>query len=664
MKLTYRPEIDGLRAFAVISVLLFHGFPNFLAGGFVGVDIFFTISGYLITSIIFRELQSSNFSYWSFYQRRIRRIFPSLILVLITCSILGWIILTPAEYELFGTHLATSAGFIPNLRFWREAGYFDKEAITKPLLHLWSLGVEEQFYLLWPVVLGLGWRFLSHKINYLLLFIAVLLLGSLTLSYFTIAANPTADFYSPLTRFWELGLGGLIAILTYFNKTTIPQLLRNVLSSLGGILLIIAITQLHERLAFPGLWALIPCLGTALILFSMSPSTELPKRSLVLKSLGTTPMVWIGLISYPLYLWHWPLLSFASILEGQTLSTMSRLLLLTMSFLLAFLSYRFLEKPIRQQRSQIWAYGLLLMMIGLLSYGIMLRKQDGFKGRHQSQMIADPSTMVLGEFRDSIRRPCHIEKQMPPNLDCFEDVRDPVRYALLGDSKAEALFYGLSTVSTATGRWMLIDGVHPPPPNANPGTLDELLAKSKVAFEMIKNDPQIKVVVLANALRGIFPIDGKTGMIVGLGNSELQLQNFDQLITELEQVGKTVLFVIDNPTFPDPTSCISGGLTGSELLNHVFYRKANPYCSIRYEDHLEGTKAYRLWIQQLAAKHPNMTVVDLPKYLCNQNEKMCQTTENNSFLYSYSDHISDYAAKKIGAVITPIADQAMAKFTK
>ena len=664
MKLVYHPEIDGLRAFAVISVLLFHGFPHFLPGGFVGVDIFFTISGYLITSIIVRELQSSSFSYWSFYQRRIRRIFPSLVVVLFACSILGWIILTPAEYELFGTHLATSAGFIPNLRFWREAGYFDKEAITKPLLHLWSLGVEEQFYLLWPVVLGLGWRFLSHKINYLLLLITVLLLGSLTLSYFTIAVNPTADFYSPLTRFWELGLGGLIAILSLFEKISLPPLFKNLMSSLGGILLIIATTQLHEGLAFPGLWALIPCLGSALILLSLSPPSELNKQSLVLKTLGTNLLVWIGLISYPLYLWHWPLLSLASTLEGQSLSMLIRVLLLIMSFLLAFLSYQFLEKPIRRHGGQIWAILLLLVMVCLLSFGIVLRKQDGFKNRHQSQMVANPSTMILGEFRDTIRRPCHIEKQMPANLDCFEDIRDPVRYALLGDSKAEALFYGLSAVSTSTGRWMLIDGVHPPPPNASVGTLDELLTKSKHAFEMIKNDPQIKVVVLANALRGIFPIDAKTGMIVGLGNSELQLQNFDQLINELEEVGKTVLFVIDNPTFPDPTSCISGGLTSSAILNQVFYRKANPYCSIRYEDQLEGTKAYRLWIQQLAIHHPNMTVVDLPKYLCKPNENICQTTENNSFLYSYSDHISDYAAKKIGAVITTIADQAMTKFVK
>jgi peptidoglycan/LPS O-acetylase OafA/YrhL len=657
MKSTYHPEIDGLRALAVVSVLLFHGFPNLLPGGFVGVDMFFTISGYLITSIIFQELQTNQFSYWSFYQRRIRRIFPSLILVLMACSIIGWIILTPAEYELFGTHLATSAGFVPNFRFWREAGYFDKEAITKPLLHLWSLGVEEQFYLLWPVILGLGWRFLSQSINRLTLFISALLISSLTLSYFTVHVNPTADFYSPLTRFWELGLGGLIALLTIFKKIQIHPLFKNSICSLGGLLLLFAVTQLNEQLAFPGMWALLPCLGTGLILFCLnSNSTSIPP-SMVLNILKQPLIVWIGLISYPLYLWHWPLLSFARILEGQELSSQVRGYLLILSVILAFLCYQFLEKPIRKQRHRYWSFILLALMVCLLSFGITLRKQDGFKQRHQAQMLADPSTMILGEFRDEIRRSCHIAQQMPSDLDCFEDVRDPVRYALLGDSKAEALFYGLTAVSTEKGRWLLVDGVHPPPPNASESTLGEHLAKSKMTFDLINQDPQIKVVVLANALRGIFQIDPKTGFILGLGHSESQLQNFDELIKSLEQAGKSVIFVIDNPTFPDPTSCISGGLTNSDLLNRVFYRKANPYCSIRYEDQLEGTKAYRQWVSELAAKHPQMQVIDLPAYLCNIAENRCQTTENGSFLYSYSDHISDYAAKKIGTVITTMADQ-------
>ena len=674
MKNTYQPEIDALRAIAVLSVIVFHAFPNWLPGGFVGVDIFFVISGFLITKIIFNELQDQQFSYWTFYQRRIRRIFPSLIVVLLVSSIIGWIVFTPAEYELFGTHLASSAGFVPNFRFWREAGYFDKEAITKPLLHLWSLGVEEQFYLLWPIILGISWKFLHPHISRVILLVSILLLSSLSFSYWTIGVDPTADFYSPFTRFWELGLGGLVALINREKLITLPPIAQQLVCSLGGLLLLIGITQLHEGLAFPGLWALIPCLGTACIIISLStPSattqTLLPlvtapiRKSVILHLLQLKPMIWIGLISYPLYLWHWPLLSFARIIEGQIPSPSIRVYLLILSGLLATLCYQFLEKPIRKQRRVIWVYLLLGLMIGLLSFGIVLRKQDGFKNRHQAQMIANPQTMVVGEFRDSIKRPCHIVQQMPADLDCFEDVRDPVRYALLGDSKADALFYGLTSVSTSKGRWLLIDGVHPPPANkvANQTRMDDFKLKSEATFQLIQNDPQIQVVALVSALRGIFPLDPKTGLITSLGNSAESLDNFDQVITGLEKSGKAVLFVMDNPTFPDPTSCISGGLTSSAWLNHIFYRKANPNCEISYSDYLEGTKAYRQWIAQLVDRHPKMQVIDTAPLLCDTQKNICKTTENTSFLYSYSDHLSDYAAQKIGNLITPIADQAQTR---
>jgi peptidoglycan/LPS O-acetylase OafA/YrhL len=657
MKHAYFPEIDGLRAFAVISVLIFHGFPDLLPGGFVGVDIFFTISGYLITSIIFNELSTGSFRYWTFYQRRIRRIFPSLLVVFLSCSVLGWIIFTPAEYELFGTHLATSAGFVPNIRFWREAGYFDKEAITKPLLHLWSLGVEEQFYVLWPIILGVGWKFLKQKLSPLLGFIASLLILSLITSYLMVKSDPVADFYSPLTRFWELGLGGLIAIWSSSNKSAFNSAIQAVFANLGGVLLITSIFMLHEQLSFPGLWALLPCVGTTMILVSISSEQTNAYRPVMHKFLRLPVLVWVGLISYPLYLWHWPLLSFARILEGQNPDVLTRLTLLGLSVVLAYLSYGFLEKPIRKQVKPIWSIGLLVLMAIALSYGIVLRKQDGFKNRHQHQMIASPSTMVLGEFRDSIRRPCHIAKQMPEDLDCFEDVRDPVKYAILGDSKAEALFYGLTTVSSSQGRWLVIDGIHPPPKGGDQVTMAAFYEKSKRAFDLITADPQIRLVLIANSLRSIFPIDPKTGFITSLGSSAASLSNFDQLVTQLENAGKVVLFAIDNPTFPDPTSCISGGLTDSELLNTIFYRKANPYCSIRYQDHLNGTKQYRDWVEQLKQLHPRMGVIDLANYLCDTAQNRCSTVENNAFLYSYSDHISDYAAKKIGADITPLADK-------
>ena len=653
----YRPEIDGMRAIAVISVLLSHTFPSILPGGFVGVDIFFVISGFLITRLIFKDLQEKSFSIWLFYQRRIRRIFPALCAVLMTCLVFGWVILTPAEYELFGTHLAASAGFVPNIIFWREAGYFDKEAITKPLLHLWSLGVEEQFYLVWPIILLIGYKLCSQNLTQLLGVCLLLCLGSLALSVSIMFSSPVTDFYSPLTRFWELGIGGCLALSISLNSqnclkptTNLPT---NTINLLGLGSLIMAFWMINDQRVFPGLWALLPCIGTALIIFATNNHGSTQGIG-IQQLLSSKVLVSLGLISYPLYLWHWPLLSFARILEGQAISVTSRLVIIALSLVLAWLTYQFLEKPIRRKGSKKVAIVLLLLILFLLAMGIVLRKQDGFKNRNLGLMQADPTTMVVGEHRKMIMRTCHISDQIPADLDCFEDVRDPVRYAILGDSKAEALFYGLTTVSSAQGRWLLIDGIHPPALNSV--SQNAYLAKSQQAYSIIEKSPTIQVVAITSSLRGIFQIDKLKGFIQSQDNSEEEFKVYSALISRLEASGKKVIFVIDNPTFPDPTSCISGGLTSSQILNTVLSRQANPNCQYSYTEYLQGTKPYRDWVNRLQQVHPQLTVFDTAPILCNINENHCGTYEKNQFLYSYSDHISDYAAKKIGVILTPIVD--------
>ena len=210
-KLSYRPDIDGLRAVAVSAVVLFHAFPGFWPGGFVGVDIFFVISGYLISSIIFEGLDRGTFSLRFFYERRVRRIFPALIIVLACSLIFGWFVLLPYEYEQLGLHVAAGAGFASNLVLWSEIGYFDSEANTKPLLHLWSLGIEEQFYLLWPLLSIFLWRYSSRRrmVSIILLFLA-----SLTSNVLLVKHYPEASFYCPFTRFWELLAGSLLTLAT------------------------------------------------------------------------------------------------------------------------------------------------------------------------------------------------------------------------------------------------------------------------------------------------------------------------------------------------------------------------------------------------------------------------------------------------------------------
>jgi len=644
----YQLEIDGLRAIAVISVLVFHTFADMLPGGFVGVDIFFVISGFLITQIIFQELQLGTFSLWGFYQRRIRRIFPALLLVFLTSTILGWVILTPFEYELYGTHMLAGAGFVPNIIFWREAGYFDKEAITKPLLHLWSLGVEEQFYFVWPLILGFVWKFCQpHRLSAFKIVVALVII-SLAWSGCQIEHHPIANFYSPLSRFWELALGGSIAI--WISRPEYVKLESRLLALMGLGLIVFALFGFNQRTPFPGLWALIPCLGAGLILITNTKSSPL---SIVLSH---PVIVFIGLISYPLYLWHWPLLSFARILEGQAISDMQKLVLLGLSVLLAWLTFQIVEKPIRASRSPKTAIVLLLCMLLALSFGLALRKKDGFKHRHEHVLSANPNTMVVGEFRHDMLRPCALSLPISPELDCFADKREPIKFAMLGDSKAEALYYGLTSVSSEQGHWLLVDGVHPTPQGADADP------RIQQVFESVSKTSHIEVVAIANTISGLFPLDKHTGLISSDSPDPFQqLDIWSKQISALENAGKKVIVIVDNPTFPDPTSCIEGGLTSSRFFNQVFTRRANPYCSIAYDQFLKGTQLYREWLKSLHQLHPNLIIFDTSPYLCDIKNNLCTITDGSNFLYSYSNHVSDYAAKKVGLALTPMVDQLLKK---
>ena len=215
MHLPYRPDIDGLRAFAVTSVVIFHAFPNLIPGGFVGVDVFFVISGFLISGIIFREIESSSFSFLDFYARRIKRIFPALITVLVSAYAFGWFFLFSDDFRRLGAHIFRATLFLSNLLLMREAGYFDNAAETKPLLHLWSLAIEEQFYLAWPLIVWVFWRVKALRFP----LIALLTLSSLVWNIYQSQVDLTRDFYSPLTRFWELSAGAWLA----FYKMRNPQ---------------------------------------------------------------------------------------------------------------------------------------------------------------------------------------------------------------------------------------------------------------------------------------------------------------------------------------------------------------------------------------------------------------------------------------------------------
>src|SRR5258707_5569718 len=303
----YRPDVDGLRAVAVMLVLNFHAFPDATPGGFIGVDVFFVISGFLITGLITRELELGRFSLIEFYNRRIRRIFPALIVVLCATLALGWFWMLPQAFAQLGSDSFASAAFLANIALLLQSGYFDIESAKKPLLHLWSLGIEEQFYLFWPLLLILVARLRLS----MLAAVAVVGVASFVLNVALIGSNPVATFYLPFTRAWELLAGAALACS--WNQISQSGTASNLRASVGVLLIATAAAVLDTKSAFPGWWAVLPVAGSALLLSA-------PAAWFCQGLLASPAMVWVGLISYPLYLWHWPLLVFFGIIKFAPLA--------------------------------------------------------------------------------------------------------------------------------------------------------------------------------------------------------------------------------------------------------------------------------------------------------------------------------------------------------
>ena len=442
----YRPDIDGLRAIAILSVLAFHAFPAALSGGFVGVDVFFVISGYLITGLLLDDLAIGRFSLLDFYKRRVRRIFPALLVVLAACLAYGWINLRTVNYALLGKHVAGGAGFVSNLVLWSEAGYFDHASSGKPLLHLWSLGIEEQFYLAWPLLLWLLWRLRCMRTA-----ICLLLCASLALGLWLTHASPVAAFYSPLSRFWELAAGALLAATLRTPRQAdgaagVPAAFATPLSLLGIALIAWAAFDFGPRQPFPGWRAVIPVAGSA-CLIAAGPAAFVNRWLL-----SRRWMVWIGLISYPLYLWHWPILVFQKLGMDGDAEWMQRLAAIALAFVLAAATYRFVEKPIRfGPRPGRRALALAGAMLATGIAGAAIAKFDGlpfrFKGLEAVYGAYDY------EFRQDARSPaCWVSLDSPAEAyapECIDPDDGSHRPLVLlwGDSHAARLYPGLRQVA-------------------------------------------------------------------------------------------------------------------------------------------------------------------------------------------------------------------------
>ncbi|AGF77481.1 putative acyltransferase [Desulfocapsa sulfexigens DSM 10523] len=378
----YRADIDGLRALAIIPVVLYHAKVGPFSGGFVGVDIFFVISGYLITLLINEEIRQGRFTILDFYERRVRRIFPALFFVICICSLISSIILFPMAFRDYGQSVVAATLFVANILFAKEAGYFGAASETKPLLHTWSLSVEEQFYVIFPVVLLVAHKYFQGRWKIFLLPAALL---SLILNIWAVGPYPTATFYLFPTRAWELLLGSLLAL--GFFPVLRSQWQRDITSIVGLLCILWSVFQFTNNTPFPGINALIPCLGATLLIYSGKDGT-----SLVGRFLGLRPIVFIGLISYSLYLWHWPIIVFAKHVFFEGFTIYHTLAILALSFLMAIFSWHFVERPFRKRtalphRRNLFAAATLIMAVSVIT-GYIIHKNDGFPGRFDNRLVS------------------------------------------------------------------------------------------------------------------------------------------------------------------------------------------------------------------------------------------------------------------------------------
>lgn len=443
--MNYRSDIDGLRAIAVFSVLAFHALPNAFPGGFAGVDIFFVISGFLITRIILNDIENKQFKFSSFYARRIRRIFPALITVLLFCLLAGWLLLFNDEYKQLGNHAMRSTVFLSNFILWKEVGYFDVNAEFKPLLHLWSLAIEEQFYLIWPAFLLLLVKWTRRPIYWVILSF----LFSLTWNVYHGFNDPSHAFYSPLTRFWEMMCGALLAFQNRSNCA--DGVLRKWLGVAGITLIFLSIFSLGSAPFYPGIWAIFPVVGTAL--YIASNGAHQASQAF----LTSRPMIWLGKISYSLYLWHWPLLVFPQIVLGETPPLAIRLSALFLSITLAVISTKYIESWFRYGTHSF--IKVILLCLGMFSIGLVgyqINRLQGLENRpiHKDSHVIRSGDIGQEPFYDYIRKNYFECSNQSVRSDsgvwdgfarCYQSSQDiSSKILLLGDSHAEHLFPGFA----------------------------------------------------------------------------------------------------------------------------------------------------------------------------------------------------------------------------
>ena len=637
----YRREIDGLRAVAVLPVILFHAGFQLFGGGFVGVDIFFVISGYLITTILILELEGGQFSILNFYERRARRILPALFLLLLACLPFAWFWLVPDDLKGFSQSLVAVTAFASNILFWQQSDYFESSAEFKPLLHTWSLAVEEQFYLVFPLFLMAFWR---RSQRMLLPVLAGTALASLGAAHWGVARDPCAAFFLLPTRGWELAIGALCACYLSRPGTGKHSPRTRELASLAGLGLIgFSIFAFSKYTPFPSLYALLPTVGAAMIILFAAPSTA------VGKILGSRALVGVGLVSYSAYLWHQPVLAFARhrSVDGPSPALMASLVVLTM--VLAYLSWRFVEKPFRNRskfgRTQVFAFAIAGSLL-FFSIGIVGHKTDGMRSVKTTPLQQEVLRTVAASPK---RAACHTKGRdyRKPQDACAFNAPDG-EWAVFGDSHAVELAYALGEEVAGRHegvRQFTFSGCTPAyrRPDANPGCSDW----TRETVEFIAGDPHIKEVVVSYRIHsalfgdheGIYP---RLPDEFGDARRSAIWASYKTILSRFISAGKHVTVVLQAPELPrqiDKLIRHAGDPRTVDGVTSEWWRRRSAYVE-----------------QRLAELPAGVHIVRPDALFCDAAH--CYAVKDSKALYFDDDHMSTFGARLVAHGI--VAGQARA----
>lgn len=657
----YRSEIDGLRAIAVIPVILFHAGFDLFSGGFIGVDIFFVISGYLITTIIHSEIQSQNFSIIQFYERRARRILPALFFVSLVCIPFAWLWMMPGEYKDFSQSIIAVNVFSSNILFWLESDYFARAAELKPLLHTWSLAVEEQFYVFFPLLLLLFRRYRDNSLLILLLVIVSLSLGAS--EYFS-RNYPSANFYLLPTRAWELGIGAILALKIskwrYVNSS-----IAQILSYLGFVLVIYSIFYFDKTVRMPSISGLIPVIGTALIIIYANNET------IVGKILSLKPVVGIGLISYSAYLWHQPLFAFAKIrLLDEEQSSGVYIGLSACSLLLAYYTWRYVEAPFRNKkkfkRAQIFS-GALSLSIIFIGFGLVGHFKSGIPERLPNAVKAysDYSKDVPTRLNDCLIEPDSIIKL--PLKKCIYNSKLKLKTAIWGDSHAAAIVDGLADNFLIQNEGLVQLTYQACPPVIGYKNSDMRIQCNHYnieAFDYIKNSNIETVILLArwtlylegerfnNQEGGVesggdvygLPMDKNYDYIYSKKRISAVGLLYRSTVEKLLKAGKRVVLIYPIPEvgWDVPTYLAKKTLRGSEEKEDL----STSFDVFQHRSH----NAYKQL--DILDSHPNLLRIYPEKIVCNSViSGRCIVQLDGKPLYYDDDHFNSIASNMLSKVI-------------